>query len=966
MNLKHDRNAILTIMKSASDTYHEDLINLFCNFFYENPFKPSFDQEELIEVIFYLLEAEIGSLKTKSPNSFLDNNLVAGLLKGFSRRQDIKSYLSLVLGEIILDMDKMPQQFISMELSRINEIVKEKHGSKKRLRFDTYEVPIYLCDNLSHSQLTIDNSESNSIKQMSELLLPPEIINVDEYIKSSNSRLNPEYVIELEENEIDRRVQMSTDDPFMKEFYQKQLDRIKKERSSFTNTEFCKELSLYKDDWFNILMEYKKNFEKMKFFIDKLICNLLETENIIPYTIKVICKIIESLLFKKFPDITLVEKNAFIAEFIIAKLIMPIMTNPDYNGIIASSIISQETRKNLVYLTRIIKKVFRGNFFDSKLETFYTIFNTYFCEILPYVNKFIEKLTLIKLNGKIEEMIDASVLNPLTKSTNTNTSTTDNNCVSVLSTESSIQYPFPSNNTTDTEVFIHQSLCLTFDEILLLYNIMKTNQSNFFKTGSNDSPLKTLFEKMQTNESDILSQKENRKEEKKEYLIISRNTFSKAVNAQLESKTVKFSFTETDIPNQSNDEAFVLARVKFCIKTILRSLNNLNLQYNPNLEHSVSALDFFNKLSKVIQLEDYSNRITNDQIPLGWYSLYLQTNLSLLNKMYIDNDYYLLYNEIDKELKASISELQNTALITQMEDKIAYSNKINDLIEKDYLKTKQFEKYIRIYLLTHTKKIPVSMKLNPSDQTKIRLKKTLKKNSPSLFETINDFTSKLKTFPQVKEDIRSSNQPNKVNDILSLYLSFVHEFIQSDPLFVNYQSESEINEIVTDVENQIVDNMYDYLYPKEQNKDDNKFFLKCKELAKTITPVDLEIKQKYKNEKLWSIAICYLNRIDIERTPINKINCIQSAYKIVNNCISFSAGKNDDAGVDDILPIFIYIIIKAKPQWMFTNLNYIKALIHPDKLINTYGFILMQIEIATNYIETLILNQKKKDKTSNN
>ena len=81
---------------------------------------------------------------------------------------------------------------------------------------------------------------------------------------------------------------------------------------------------------------------------------------------------------KKFPNISTVDKNAFISEFFVGKLIIPILTNPDYNGIISSSIISPNTRKNMMYLTKIIKKLFQGTFFNSQFEKSFTIFNIYF------------------------------------------------------------------------------------------------------------------------------------------------------------------------------------------------------------------------------------------------------------------------------------------------------------------------------------------------------------------------------------------------------------------------------------------------------------------------------------------------------------------------------------------------------------------------------------------------------------
>ena len=172
-------------------------------------------------------------------------------------------------------------------------------------------------------------------------------------------------------------------------------------------------------------------------------------------------------------------------------------------------------------------------------------------------------------------------------------------------------------------------------------------------------------------------------------------------------------------------------------------------------------------------------------------------------------------------------------------------------------------------------------------------------------------------------------------------------------IFSEYVSnEDKITEIIDDIENQIIEKIYFNIYPMEDSVKDEEFYNKCIEL-KDITPEKMEIKPMYINEKLWSIAICYINRMDIEKTPINKLNCVESAYKVLNNCINFCAGKNEGAGFDDIFPIFCYIIIKAHPKRLFSHLNFTRALMNPNKILNTYGFAYMQIEMATNYISGL-------------
>ena len=70
----------------------------------------------------------------------------------------------------------------------------------------------------------------------------------------------------------------------------------------------------------------------------------------------------------------------------------------------------------------------------------------------------------------------------------------------------------------------------------------------------------------------------------------------------------------------------------------------------------------------------------------------------------------------------------------------------------------------------------------------------------------------------------------------------------------------------------------------------------------------------------------------------------------MNNTIKFSSGKNEEAGQDELTPIFQYIIIKAQPPRIYSNINYIKCFLDDDDLTGELGFLLSQMESATCFI----------------
>lgn len=42
-------------------------------------------------------------------------------------------------------------------------------------------------------------------------------------------------------------------------------------------------------------------------------------------------------------------------------------------------------------------------------------------------------------------------------------------------------------------------------------------------------------------------------------------------------------------------------------------------------------------------------------------------------------------------------------------------------------------------------------------------------------------------------------------------------------------------------------------------------------------------------------------------------------------------------GVDDFLPMFIYIIIKTNPPFLYSNIQYISTFRHPSQMLSESG-----------------------------
>ena len=68
-----------------------------------------------------------------------------------------------------------------------------------------------------------------------------------------------------------------------------------------------------------------------------------------------------------------------------------------------------------------------------------------------------------------------------------------------------------------------------------------------------------------------------------------------------------------------------------------------------------------------------------------------------------------------------------------------------------------------------------------------------------------------------------------------------------------------------------------------------------------------------------------MRKMDEVKSISEKMKCIEEAHSNINNIIKFSSGKNENAGADEITPVFYYVVMKAQPKRVYSNINYIRC-----------------------------------------
>jgi len=62
--------------------------------------------------------------------------------------------------------------------------------------------------------------------------------------------------------------------------------------------------------------------------------------------------------------------------------------------------------------------------------------------------------------------------------------------------------------------------------------------------------------------------------------------------------------------------------------------------------------------------------------------------------------------------------------------------------------------------------------------------------------------------------------------------------------------------------------------------------------------------------------------MDNRLTPIDKLDCMIECFKIITQVLELASTKEGAGGADETLPIVIYVLLKAQPKRLHSNLKY--------------------------------------------
>ena len=764
---------------------------------------------------------------------------------------------------------------------------------------------------------------------------------------------------------------------------------------------------------------YVKNFTIIINFIINLFEKIIQSLNSLPYTIKCVFFFLDKLISKKYE-----KKNITYYQSLILKLkiffdsfILPVLRNPISNGCISDGVLSNITLENLKLISTVVEKFISGNLFkifNDVSDPYMTIFNKFIVKQIP--NFFDIAIEIDKnIKNKFEppnvvmQLIELKELNIITDKNKRN-----------------INYDFFLFN--QKENIQYQSVCFSYSDLLMfIRTIIDKKLENYCET---KTLMKSDFERIRTYQKHFNDRyNEGISENKIEFLFISKLNYKESFLNEI--KAVTEDHFENYFNSQRNNSEIPedILLFKKCLIELIIHINKINkenfisfirnkdeliLEHNSIINKYYKQREYVNyknisfendKDNKKIKEKNNNNFINNSlendlmksclscdlmedadfleeifpriinivKSELGntldynkyervfFCITYLQINIKHLPPQCSANNYSNLFIDIIEDIQNLINSLQNN-ILNQFYLKIREGDKLNLIFSKYSSEIKSMEKFYTINYLFN--KVTPNNPLEETDSSSIQKEKTMKTihNAPSLEQKTNqkspipgksisffikNFFDFRKHYDDIIDDIILKEKEEGTPDMLKKYFKEINTLVKEEKIMTKYQTNDFIS-ICYDLENYILLKLYKKIFPINQSKSDEFIYNKCQRLN-FIKPENIIADKKMINENLLLKATEYINNIDKKYTPVDKINMFGKAFQILQNSMTFSSGKSD-LGIDDTLPLLIYVMIKAKPRMINSNYIFCKNYINPELDKKEHGFLLMQIGVVIRII----------------
>ena len=381
-----------------------------------------------------------------------------------------------------------------------------------------------------------------------------------------------------------------------------------------------------------------------------------------------------------------------------------------------------------------------------------------------------------------------------------------------------------------------------------------------------------------------------------------------------------------------------ILRVKNCICSVLYNYQLL-IKKNFNEGTTFNTKSIFNEIKKLIKT---NNCVMDEPFPIKWNLNCLIEYLEKIPQKYRDNDYELLYNEIENDIKESV-KLLNFDIISIIHENLNYAKRLNNNYEKKKKSLLEIELNEKLNNIIE-KEIPIALyfdynkKILKIEKSNINYKQLksmndfviedTKKNC-IICKTIKIFTNEFPNLTKYEElqDIdlfdleKNLSLPKKLQE----YFKIIKEYLQKNQIL----NEKDLNEIEPKIIDYIFGRLYNKIFPKENKKDD-KIFRNSVFLTWTEPKHFIHDKINYVFDGFLPDVNIFLKKLEKNKSPRKKFIYLTKIFESISYLEEFNGG-DILAGVDDQMPILNYALIKASPSRIYSNCKFMELFIGDRK-----------------------------------
>ena len=358
-----------------------------------------------------------------------------------------------------------------------------------------------------------------------------------------------------------------------------------------------------------------------------------------------------------------------------------------------------------------------------------------------------------------------------------------------------------------------------------------------------------------------------------------------------------------------------------------KKLNQLEFSSKNNTFEIFKEIKFFSKSNEFV---------IDNTFPYEYYVNSLLEYLKKIPKELTENDYELLYKELEQDLNKSI-ELLDINLLSDYFGNTKYTKKIINYYKeiKNILKDIDFNEKIKD--ISENMKIPIQMEFRYNEKKKeFKIYESNNKEHQISDLILGEINKHCKICRNIKQFIEffpnfvkyeskmSINIINvlkqlKIPEKINYYINFVLIRIKNEKI-VSKDDFEIVKEKLFDF---ILNKLYDKLYPLKSSERDECIYRTSLKLSW------IEAKHIIKNEKNYNHSDLFIKDIkhlfmkfDKEKSPLKKIRVLMDIMTNIENIPCITLGKKLD--VDEKIEFLIYIFSKVHPKRMDSDIKYMK------------------------------------------